>query len=88
MRTIRLRQNRCRFYFLGPAANGNARSFVEKLARLKGVKEVHLTEGRYGFVVKAVEIGHDHNQFENYVRTRVKTRVEVAMSHYSYRKGE
>ncbi len=42
-----------KFYFVEPAENADADSFAERLMGLKNVEEVFVTDGDYGFVVKA-----------------------------------
>jgi hypothetical protein len=49
------------YFFVKPRANANVHRTVEKLMKIGDVKEVAITEGEYGFVVKAQE-SHDEEQ--------------------------
>jgi hypothetical protein len=81
------RRSNCRFYFVRPAENGDARSVASKLASLDGIQEVYMTEGKYGFVVKAVEAkSQDPLRLASYMKTSLKGKVDMALSHYRCRK--
>ena len=41
------------YFLVKPLLNGNAHRSAQRLARIRGVREVALTEGEYGFIVKA-----------------------------------
>ncbi len=43
----------CSFFFVRPGPNSNVRLVAQRLASLHHVKEVHITEGEYGFIVKS-----------------------------------
>ena len=43
------------YFFVKPGRNVDAHKAAEKLMTIEKVKEVSITEGRYGFVVKADE---------------------------------
>jgi hypothetical protein len=81
------RQSNCRFYFVRPAENRDARSIASKLASLDGIREVYMTEGKYGFVVKAVEAKHqDPERIASYMETSLKGKVDMALSYYRCRR--
>jgi hypothetical protein len=41
------------YFFIRPSRNGDAHTSARRLMSIKGIKEVSVTEGEYGFVVKA-----------------------------------
>jgi hypothetical protein len=43
------------YFFVKPGRNSDAHKAAEKLMRIEDVEEVSITEGDYGFVVKAQE---------------------------------
>ena len=75
------------FLMLEPRGLCNSGEMAKRIARLKGVREVHLTSGRYGFVVSAsVETAVELNRIRSAVkRTAGGKSVNVALSHLIYR---
>ncbi len=55
-------------FFVKPLKGSNAHEAAKALSRLKGVREVLLTEGSYGFVLKAeagsVELARELGRYE------------------------
>lgn len=74
------------FLFLEPEESSDSGRIARDLAKCKGVKEVHLTSGRYGFVVAVKadekEIEGISNSIKKVGRAKL---VNMAMSHFIYR---
>lgn len=75
------------FLLLEPRHLGNSGETARRIARCKGVREVHLTSGRYGFVVSAnTNEANDVNCISSAVKKASRSRsVNVAVSHLVYR---
>jgi hypothetical protein len=74
-------------YFVKPKENADAGGIAEKLMALKSVKEVLMTEGDCGFVVKAKFIdGKEPVEVANYISKNISSRYGKAVSHYEYKK--
>ncbi len=75
------------FLLLEPDASSDSGELAKKLARCKGVKEVHLTSGKYGFVVSAS--ASSEKGLEDIGSALKKAfglkEVSLAMSHFVYR---
>jgi DNA-binding Lrp family transcriptional regulator len=82
----RAEQTTC-FLLLEPGGFGNAGEVAKRIARCRGVKEVHLTSGRYGFVVSAkASTAEDLNRISTEVKKAVGSRsASVVVSHLVYR---
>jgi hypothetical protein len=44
----------CEFYMVNPPSGAPINSTVRQLMKLESVREVHVTEGDYGFIIKAM----------------------------------
>ena len=76
-----------KFYFLKPKANADADLIAERLMDLSSVQEVFLTEGDYGYVVKARFFnGKEPKDVTNYIAKAVDKKFGAVMSHMEYRK--
>ncbi len=77
----------CGFFFVKPR-EGNAKRFAKKLLDMEGVKEVMLTTGEYGFVVKTRM--KDENAHQTMAKAIAKNvgDCSIAVSHVNYRRGE
>jgi DNA-binding Lrp family transcriptional regulator len=74
-------------YFVRPKENADASRIAEQLMELKSVKEVLLTEGDCGFIVKArFTDGKEPTEVADYILKNVSSRYGRAISHYEYRK--
>ena len=74
------------FYLVGPPANSNTTALAEKLINLRNVKEVFVTDGDYGFIVKA-KLSNCKKQDNAYrYLSRLGGNLGRATSHYQYRK--
>jgi hypothetical protein len=73
------------FYLIEPRDNSDADRFARKLIASKHVKEVYVTEGAYGFIVKA-RVGKDENggPIPAGLLGNPCRRVGLAISRYSY----
>lgn len=78
---IKRSENAIEFYFIEPDANANAHETAMRLMRLSCVKEVHITDGACGFVVKAEQ----RNAEELAAKTK-QMKVRIATSHCRYTK--
>ena len=45
----------CHYFFVKPRQNGSVHAAAEGLMRIEKVREVSVTEGAFGFVIKAHE---------------------------------
>jgi hypothetical protein len=77
---------RC-FLMLEPAGMRDSGAIARRIARCDGVKEVHLTSGRYGFVVAAnASQGNSIGEISTYVKRVSGAKcMNVAVSHMVYR---
>ncbi|MGD0729435.1 MAG: hypothetical protein ABR981_05145 [Candidatus Micrarchaeaceae archaeon] len=75
-----------RFYFVEPFENMDANNFARKLINIKDVEEVFVTEGDYGFVVKAKS--SEDKQQDNICKciSRLGGSFGKVTSHYQYKK--
>ncbi len=51
------------YFFVKPSVKGNVHKAARKLMDIKGIREVSITEGDYGFVVKADFLYDRDNNF-------------------------
>lgn len=51
------------YFFVKPSRKGNVHSAARKLIGIKGIREVSVMEGDYGFVVKADFLDEQANDF-------------------------
>ncbi len=76
-----------RFYLISPKENADASSLVNKLLSLKPVQEVFLTDGDFGYLVKArFYKGDEPNDIVDYMAKRLDSRFGKIMSYYQYKK--
>jgi DNA-binding Lrp family transcriptional regulator len=80
-------QGRMCFLLLEPRGLYNSGEVGMKLARCRGVKEVHLTSGKYGFIVSAnADSGDEVKKISAALMKVARSRsVSVAMSHFIYK---
>jgi hypothetical protein len=75
------------FYLIEPRDNSDADRFARKLIASKHVKEVYVTEGACGFIVKAKVMGNERsNPIPTSFLGNQCRKVVLAISSYSYRK--
>ena len=76
------------FLFLEPRSLCDSGEIAKNLARCKGVEEVHVTSGRYGFIVSAnANSRNSIRSISSKVMKASRIRaVSVAASHLVYRK--
>ncbi|MDE1851063.1 MAG: hypothetical protein KGH69_00020 [Candidatus Micrarchaeota archaeon] len=74
-----------RLFFIKPGTKGNVQDAVENLLGLQGIKEVLVSEGDYGLIVKA-----RHSEGEDVLRTYIsknfRGRFGEVVCYYAYRK--
>lgn len=75
------------FLLLEPKGLGNSGDVARRIARCRGVREVHLTSGNYGFVVSAnMGAAKNLNRISSAVKKAAGSKsVKVAVSHFIYR---
>jgi DNA-binding Lrp family transcriptional regulator len=73
----------CRFYLINPERNASVNSTVKKLIGISEVDEVYVTEGEYGFMVKAKA---SSQKITSSISQRFSGRVGVMTSYARYRK--
>ena len=66
-------------FFLKPKRSLDAFDIARRLSSKRGIKEVLVTEGSYGFVVKANE------DFDEDIFTRISDDFAKVTCHYQYR---
>ena len=83
------RRNRLhRFFFIEPRSNANADELAESLIKLPTVQEVYLTDGDYGFVVKARFLqGREPHNMAKYIASHVSPKFGHITGYYQYRKN-
>ena len=54
-RIVKRNSKGCKIYLVKPGNGKNAHEFAERLASFANVEEVMLTEGDFGYIVKAAE---------------------------------
>jgi hypothetical protein len=75
------------FYLIEPSENANADNMAEKLITLKDVIEVNVTDGDYGFIVKAkLPKDNKHDAAYNYLSKRLGSNFGRVTSYYQYTK--
>ena len=76
-----------KFFFIKPIPNMDAKSLSERLLGIKSIEEVDITEGEYGYVVKAKYTGEDDSIGE-YIAKNMKSKYGVALSYYNLRRAK
>lgn len=76
-----------KFYFIKPRLNVNAEELALKLIGLKHVDGVFLTEGEYGFMVKARVSGINGTEnVADYISKSMGSKYGEVTSYFEYRK--
>ncbi len=70
-----------KFFFLKPIPNLNADELSSKLLSVAGIEEVYITEGDYGFLVKAKTSSND-SELGNKIAESMHSKYGYAMSYY------
>ncbi len=71
------------YFFVKPRKPGNVHKVAERLMRIDNVKEVSVTEGEYGFVVKAHE-SEEEEKVVGQITKVVGGNTIKALCHYRY----
>ena len=74
-----------KFFFIKPIPNTDAKSLSERLMDIKDIEEVDITEGDYGYIVKAKYTGED-DFIGEYIAKSMKSKYGVALSYYNLKK--
>ncbi|MCL4379141.1 MAG: hypothetical protein M1160_02955 [Candidatus Marsarchaeota archaeon] len=76
-----------RFYLISPKESVDSTAFIEKMLSLKPVQEVFLTDGDYGYIVRAkFRKEGEPKDVVDYLAKRVDRRFGKVVSYYRYRK--
>jgi DNA-binding Lrp family transcriptional regulator len=76
-----------KFYLLHPPKDANADNIAEKLISFSNVEEVFVTDGDYGFVVKARFLDDKENDDAyKYLSKKLGSGFGKVTSHYQYSK--
>ena len=77
-----------KFYFIKPVPGNDAGSLANMLLLLKGVEEVHITDGEYGLIVKARvhQPQSCADSIGSYIAETLNEEFNAAVSYYRYRK--
>lgn len=74
-----------RFYIIEPKPNSNAAALCKKMALVKGVKEVFLTEGACGYIIRMKATKECHKRLIKCVPNAHRKKVLTAISHIRYK---
>lgn len=74
-----------RFYIIEPEPNSNAAALCKKIALVKGVKEVFLTEGACGYIIRTEATKENHKRLIKCVPNAHRKKVLTAISHIRYK---
>ena len=76
-----------RFYLIPPKEDTDAGRFAERLLSLGPVEEVYITDGDYGYIVRAHESEQDdHKDVRKCIKKQVDKKYSVVVSYYKYKK--
>jgi hypothetical protein len=76
-----------RFYLISPKQNLDAGLIAERLLSLKPVEEVFLTDGDFGYIVKARFSKEDEpKDVTRYIERYVDQKFGKVVSYYQYKK--
>ena len=76
-----------RFYLIKPPRNANADKLAEELIGIRDVEEVFVTDGDYGFLVKARFFSdREPDDACRYIESRLSGSYGKITSHYQYTK--
>ena len=73
----------CHYFFVKPG-NGDAHKVAARLMAIEPVREVSITEGEYGFVVKTCEIREDEEEVLGKISRAAKGKSAKAVCHCQY----
>ena len=74
-----------RFFLVKPNRFQDPKRTMQRLIKLKHVQEVHMTDGEYGFIVKAKADYSGGDETKVQIRS-IGSRFSEAVSYYSMRK--
>ncbi len=77
-----------KFFFIKPIPNTDAKSLSKRLIGMKNIEEVDITEGDYGYIVKANYTGDNDDSIGEYIAKSMKSKYGVALSYYNLRKAK
>ena len=83
-RNMRRVSHGCHYFFVRPGRNGNVHKAAARLMRIGKVREVAITEGDYGFVVKAHGVEDDDKAVTREIAKVVGGSSRKAVCHCRY----
>ncbi len=76
-----------RFYLISPKDGMDSTAFVERMLAIKQVQEVYITDGDFGYLVRAKFLKENEpKDAVDYIAKRVDRRFGKVVSYYRYRK--
>jgi DNA-binding Lrp family transcriptional regulator len=83
----RVAKGHYKFYLVHPTLNADADHVAERLMGIKNVEEVFVTDGDYGFIVKArFPKGNRQDDAFNYLSKNLGSNLGSVTSYYQYKK--
>ncbi|MDE1856796.1 MAG: hypothetical protein KGH98_01790 [Candidatus Micrarchaeota archaeon] len=83
----RLRGSDHRFFLIRPSAGSDIGKMAERLMGFECVQEVYVTDGEFGYLVKArPNADGKADKAEDYIRRRLDKRFGTVTCHYQCRK--
>ncbi len=86
-RNIRKVSHGCHYFFVRPGRKANVHKAAARLIGIRKVKEVAITEGDYGFVVKTNDLQDGESRFVKEIAKAVGGSSRKAVCHCSYIKN-
>ena len=72
------------YFFVKPGCNRDVHKAAARLMAIESVREVSITEGEYGFVVKANEIHEDEPEILARIGKATRGKSTAAVCHCQY----
>lgn len=85
---IRRETKGCDYFFVKPTKNSDVHVSAKRLMRIDGVMEVSITEGAYGFIVKAEQAFEEHDLLDKKITDTVGGSTRKLVCHCQYGKGQ
>ena len=75
------------YFFVKPGCNRDVHKAAARLMAIESVREVSITEGEYGFIVKANEVHEDEPEILARISKAAKGKSTAAVRHCQYVKA-
>ena len=72
------------YFFVRPGRSGNVHNAAKKLMRIRKVREVAITEGDYGFVIRAHDVRDGDKAMVKEIAKAVGGNSKKAVCHFRY----